>query len=132
MRKYQAIIIKTKSYVMGLTWQQVKNLTRQQRIDNASPALVVDPPLPEDATIQQKRNRVDEVADINGKFSILRKYYRQAWIDVQHEDLRVNTILPALITARDAVAADLEPLGLSTATATKIVKQVLREMLEVD
>ena len=110
-----AIITKIKAYVLSLTHAEVISLSRQQVIDNASPAL-----------------SEDEEISFRKRFSVLREKFKRSWLDTQHDNLRKNSILPALKTAKETVIADLAVVGLSGETAKKLIKQVLTEMLGVD
>jgi len=111
--KNRAIVIHLRDLMLGLTWPQLNNLTRQQVIDNIDPAF-----------------SAEELEEFNAKFNMFKVYFKRVWIDVQHEDLRQNSILPAMKTARDTVIADMAVLGISGQTATKLFKQILSEMLE--
>lgn len=111
--KNRAIIIRLRDYILSLTYQELKDLTRQTVIDNIDPAFTAE-----------------ELEDFNNSFAMFRKYFKRVWIDVQHANLKQNSILPAMITARDTVIADMAVIGLSSATATKLFKQILSDMLE--
>jgi len=73
--KNRDIVLRTRPLIMGLTYNQVKNLTRQQVIDN------IDPPFTD-----------DELAKLDKWFNHCKKYFTRQWIERQHLEAKRDII----------------------------------------